>query len=58
MKLNSSELVIKLADAASQIVSRDDTQYYAQETVEAHLRKSPRTNTLKSSIGDLEELLK
>lgn len=53
MKINTADLVSKLANAANQVVSQEEAHYYAAETVEAHLRKSPRSNPLKFSVGDL-----
>ena len=57
MKITTTELELKLAKAAEQIVSHEEARYFAQETVEAHLRKAPRTSPLKASIGDLETSL-
>ena len=58
MKINTAELELKLAKAAEQVVSKEEAQYFAAETIETHLRKAPRTNPLKSSIGDLEACIK
>ena len=58
MKLSISELQSKLAKAASQIVSPEEAEYFARETIETHLRKSSRSNPLKAAIGDLEACLK
>ena len=58
MKINATELESKLAKAAEQIIGKEEARYYAAETIEAHLRKSPRTNPLKSSIEDLAACIK
>jgi LDH2 family malate/lactate/ureidoglycolate dehydrogenase len=58
MKITISELKSKLTKAAQQIVSSDEAEYFANETIETHLRKSPRSNPLKSSIDDLAASLK
>lgn len=54
MKISPSLLVLKLSQAAETIISPSEAKYFAEETVEAHLRKAPRTNPFKSSIDDLE----
>lgn len=42
-----------LVEKASTIVSREEAEYYADECIETHIRKSPRSNPLKSTITDL-----
>jgi ureidoglycolate dehydrogenase (NAD+) len=58
MNISTSELTEKLKIAASKIVSEQEAQYFAEETVETHIRKAPRTSPLKSSIEDLGATLK
>ncbi len=57
MKCSTAELVEKLSEAARQLVSPDEADYFAQESVEAHLRKAPRSNPIKSSVGDIKACL-
>lgn len=54
MNIAKDELREKLIKAALKIVSTEDAEYLADETIEAYIRKMPRTNPLKSTIGDLE----
>lgn len=54
MKISQPLLMQKLTIAAEKIISKQEAKYFAQETIEAHLRKAPRTNPLKSSVDDLE----
>jgi LDH2 family malate/lactate/ureidoglycolate dehydrogenase len=58
MKTNVLELKAKLQKLAEQIVSESESAYFADEVAEAHIRKSPRSNVVKSAIGDLESSLK
>jgi len=58
MNISTAELTEKLKLAATKIVNEQEAQYFADETVEAHIRKAPRTSPLKSSIGDLATTLK
>lgn len=58
MKISTNDLVQKLKLGAMKVVSEQEAEYYAQETVETHVRKSPRSNPLKSSIKDLEATIK
>ncbi|HKX72651.1 MAG TPA: Ldh family oxidoreductase [Candidatus Saccharimonadales bacterium] len=58
MKLTIPELQSLLTKAAERIVSPEEAAYFAKETIETHLRKSPRSNPLKAAIGDLEASLK
>ncbi|MBI2798541.1 Ldh family oxidoreductase [Candidatus Saccharibacteria bacterium] len=53
MKLSREKLTEKLISAAEKFVSSDEAAYLADETIEAYLRKAPRTNPLKSTIDDL-----
>lgn len=53
-KVSKSELKSKLKNAAQKFVSDEAAEYFANETIESYLRKMPRTNPLKSAIGDLE----
>ena len=58
MKISTSDLLQKLKSGALRVVTEQEAEYFAQETVEAHLRKAPRTNPLKASIGDLQAAMK
>jgi uncharacterized protein YeeX (DUF496 family) len=58
MKVEQSDLISKLTQAAEKIIPHEEAVYFATETLEAYIRKSPRTNPLKSSIDDLETSLK
>jgi len=53
MKISQEEIRNKLINAAKQFVSAEEANYMADETIEAYLRKTPRTNPLKSTIDDL-----
>jgi len=53
MKISQEELKDILVEKASKIVSKQEAEYYAQESIETHLRKIPRNNPIKSSITDL-----
>jgi len=53
MKVNVEDLRQQLISVASQIVSPEEAKYFADENIEAHIRKSPRSNPLKSTVGDL-----
>jgi ureidoglycolate dehydrogenase (NAD+) len=53
MKITQQEIEDKLVLAAKQFVSEEEAKYLAEETIEAYLRKAPRTNPLKSTIDDL-----
>lgn len=55
MNIKVTDLKTKLAKLAEQIVDGEAARYYANEVVEAHIRKSPRTNVLKSAISDVEK---
>lgn len=54
MKISVKELRQMLVTAASQVVSPEEAAYFADECIEAHIRKSPRSNPLKSTISDLK----
>ena len=58
MKINTNELESKLIEFAQKVVSKEEAEYYATEVVEAHVRKSPRSNVLKSAISDVETSIK
>ncbi|NND65655.1 MAG: hypothetical protein HKM24_06800 [Gammaproteobacteria bacterium] len=55
MKTKPQDLETMLTHAASKIVTPKEAKYYAIEVVEAHIRKSPRTNPLNGAVGDLEK---
>lgn len=54
MKITLVELKEKLITAASKYVSPVEAQYFANEQVDTHLKKSPRSNPLSEAIGDIE----
>lgn len=58
MKIAVKQLEEMLTQIASKIVSEDEASYYAHEVIEAHVRKSPRTNVLKSAVADIEASMK
>lgn len=53
MKVSQSDLREKLISAAQKFVDQDAAEYFADECIEGHLRKIPRSNPIKSTIGDL-----
>ena len=58
MRMKLEELRQKLISAASQVVSSEQAEYFADESIETHIRKAPRSNPLKSAVGDLEASIK
>lgn len=58
MKILLSEVREKLIKAAEKLVTKEAAEYFADECIEAHIRKSPRSNPLKSTISDLAASLK
>ncbi len=54
MKISTDDLRKQLVTASSQVVSPEEAEYFADECIEAHIRKSPRSNPLKSTISDLK----
>lgn len=58
MKISIEELRKKLVTAASQVVSTEEAEYFADESIETHIRKSPRSTPLKSAVGDLKASIK
>lgn len=58
MKIKAKDLIDTLAQAAVKAVSSEQARYFALETVETHLRKSPRTNPLEAAVADLAATLK
>ncbi len=54
MKISIEDLRKKLVTAASQVVSTEEAEYFADESIETHIRKSPRSTPLKSAVGDLK----
>lgn len=54
MKINTEELRVKLMELAEGVVSAQDAAYFADEVIEAHIRKSPRSNILKSAVTDVD----
>jgi len=57
-QVSSTEITELLKTVAQKIVGEPEAEYFAKETVEAHIRKSPRTSPLDSAIKDLEACLK
>ena len=53
MKISQEELSQLLVSVASKVVPKDEAEYFAQESIETHLRKIPRNNPIKSTISDL-----
>lgn len=43
-----------LARAAAQFIPEQEAQYFATEIVEAHVRKSPRSDVIDEALGDIE----
>ena len=58
MKISQQELRELLISKALKIVSRLEAEYFADESIEIHLRKIPRNNPIKSTIWDLLASLK
>jgi LDH2 family malate/lactate/ureidoglycolate dehydrogenase len=58
MKVSQDDLRAKLIAAASKVVSNEEAGYFADEIIEAHLRKSPRSNPLKQAVDDLRACAK
>ena len=58
MKIKIEDLRQRLISAALQVVSSEEAEYFADESIETHIRKSPRSNPLKSTVGDLEASIK
>lgn len=54
MKISIEDLRQKLISVASQVVSPEEAEYFADECIEAHIRKAPRSNSLKSTVSDLK----
>ncbi len=54
MKTTLHDLKKALTELAENVVSSTEAEYYADEVIEAHIRKSPRTNVLKSAVSDVE----
>ena len=57
MKISIEDLRRKLVAAASQIVSTEEAEYFADECIEAHIRKAPRSNPIKTTVSDLKASL-
>jgi LDH2 family malate/lactate/ureidoglycolate dehydrogenase len=51
MKIKELESI--LIQKASEIVPKEEAEYFAKESIETHIRKTPRANPLKSTIADL-----
>ncbi|MFO0971091.1 MAG: Ldh family oxidoreductase [Candidatus Saccharimonadales bacterium] len=54
MNITTEELKAKLMAFAEAVVSTEEAEYYANEVIEAHIRKSPRTDVLGSAVTDVE----
>ena len=50
MKISQQEFRELLISKALKIVSRLEAEYFADESIEIHLRKIPRNNPIKSTI--------
>lgn len=53
MKLSQKDLYDILVQKAQNLLSQDEAEYFASESIETHLRKIPRNNPIKGSIWDL-----
>lgn len=53
MKISREELKDLLKKSVLKFVDQEAAEYFASECVEAHLRKIPRSNPIKSTIGDV-----
>lgn len=53
MKIPQSKIKQLLTDAAKKYVSEEAAVYFAEENIEAHLRKIPRNNPIKTTVGDI-----
>ncbi len=49
-----TDLQKQLAKAAATYVSQEEAEYFAELVLDTHLKKSPRSNPIKSAIKDLE----
>lgn len=54
MNISTQELRTLLINAASKVVSKEEAEYFADENIETHIRKAPRSNALKSAIADIK----
>lgn len=54
MKIKIADLNKKLTTAAQKYVSGAEAEYFAQLVIDTHLKKSPRTNPLKSGVKDIK----
>lgn len=57
-RVRVNELQQMLGKFAGQVIDKDAAKYFADEVIEAHIRKSPRTDVLKSAVSDVEASLK
>lgn len=53
MKIKIKEVKDTLETAAKKYVSGEEARYFAELTLDTHIKKAPRTNPLKSAIDDL-----
>lgn len=53
MKVSQKLMRELLTSAASGVVSLKEAEYFADESIETHLRKIPRNNPIKSTINDV-----
>ncbi len=54
MKINIELLKQKLTDVAQKFVSASEAEYFAELIIDTHIKKSLRSNTLKSAISDIK----
>lgn len=54
MNITLTDLKQKLIAAAQKHVSEQEAEYFAELTIDTHLKKAPRSNPLKSSIKDIK----
>lgn len=53
MKVKQEKLKELLLQAAGKFTTPEEAEYFAEENIEAHLRKIPRSNPIKSVISDI-----
>ncbi len=53
MKYEIKNVQDLLEKAASKFLTAEESRYFAEEQIETHLRKAPRTNVLKEAIDDI-----
>jgi len=54
MNITLQELKQKLALASQKYVSKAEAEYFAELSIDTHIKKSPRSNPLKSAISEIK----